>query len=62
MVSKWIWLYWLITAILTALTNYGWYWSIRRKEKEINLRHQDDQRSVEVIGLAEQADTITAKS
>jgi len=58
-VSRWIWLYWLITVVLTALTHYAWYWSTQRKEEEINLRHQDDQSSVEVIELAERG--MTAK-
>jgi hypothetical protein len=43
-VSTWIWLYLLITAILTAFTSYIWYWSAQRNLKEINLRHQNDQR------------------
>lgn len=48
-VSKWVWLYWLTTAFLTALTNIVWYWSIRRKEKEIDQRHDDAQKMGDVV-------------
>jgi hypothetical protein len=60
-VSRWIWLYWVITAILTALTNCVWYWSTQRKEKEINLKHKDDQRDAEMIEVVDRAVAIAAK-
>ena len=61
-VSRWIWLYWLITIVLTILTGCAWYWLLRREKNDINLRHQDDKSSVHVIELTERAITVTANS
>jgi len=50
-ISKWVWLYGLVTAILTVFTNMFWYSTIRTKDKEIKAKYENAEEIAEVIDI-----------
>jgi len=52
-VSKWVWLYGLITVLLTVFTNVIWYSSTRAKDKEIKEKFENAEKNGDQVELVE---------
>lgn len=49
-VSWWIWLYWLVTILLTVAIHITWYFTSKRKENQINKAFGKRDEEIEAFG------------
>ncbi|KAJ9660009.1 hypothetical protein H2201_007114 [Coniosporium apollinis] len=49
-VSWWIWLYWLVTIILTVVIHITWYFTFKRKENQISTAFGKRDEEIEAFG------------